>query len=135
MRFHIRAFDVADIARPESRQLFIRRRQEPECQFGLILQQGADAPIVGAAIIQEQIGHFLEGLALKRTDVLTVLLRVFKLAQKGFGIFLGSPDGVPVLLLWFRVVDDDVPPAALAGGSFFRGARLIMEGPSHDVVR
>jgi len=70
MRLHICAFDVADSARSESRQLLVRLGKEPECRLGLILHQGADVPIVGAAIIQGQIGHFLEPLALGRADVL-----------------------------------------------------------------
>ncbi len=65
-------------------QLIVRLGEEPNCQLCLILNQSADAPVVGVAIIQEQIGDFLEGLALGRTDVLSVLLRVFKLALQGF---------------------------------------------------
>jgi hypothetical protein len=119
MGLHVRALDVANVTRPEWRQLFVGLGQEADLQLRLILLQRAHAAIVGAAVIQEQIGHFLEGLALEGSGVFALPLRIFKLALQRLGIVPRATNGVPVILLRLLVVDDHTPSAALAGRVFF----------------
>jgi hypothetical protein len=67
------------------------------CIVRLILLQRAHGTIVGAAVIQEQIGRFLEGLALERSGVFALPLRIFKLAFQRFCIRPSATNGVPVM--------------------------------------
>lgn len=74
MRFHVRALDVAYIARSERRQLFICYGQETDTQLRLILLHSANA-----AVIDKQLADLLERLALGGPRVFTVTFRVFEL--------------------------------------------------------
>jgi len=73
-----------------------------------------------AAVIQQQIGHLLEGFSLERSGVFALPLRIFVLALQRFGISPRAPNGVPVILLRLHVVDDDTPSAALSGWVFLK---------------
>ena len=80
--------------------------------------------VVGATVIQQKSGHFLECPAFDRATVISIEFGVFELAFERLRIISSAANRVPVVIFGLLVVHDDMPPAALAGWVFLQRSAL-----------